>query len=1254
MAGGELAAVFKGLAEDADQAAGNIAESVAKFGEQTAEKEEGNLARTLDSEAQNAKSFTDIAEGDAGVHEPAVTPESAPPTPSGEPSAPGEPFREPTTPSGDDGIAGNNDVPAENSQPTESVPKSRDPIDFSTGRVLLDQVDLELPGALPLRLTRCHRSTLRVGRWFGRTWSSTMDQRVEVTGDAVHFVAADGMLLKYPLPGDDGSAVLPVLGAPWPLRRTADGYAITDPGSHQTLHFTATAPDRAPITSIGDRNGNRVDFAYDERGMLTEISHSGGYRVAVETAGGLITELRVRMPDAPDVIVQRYRYNSARQLTEVVGPTGRPTVFEYDADGRLVRWEDTNGMWYRYAYDADGRCVHAEGRDGYLSATVAYDRQNLVTTATNALGHTTTYQLNERLQVIRETDPLGNTRTFEWDRHHRLRSGTDALGRTTRYEYDAAGHIVRAVRPDGHEITIERNALGLPVTVTEPGGVVWRHEYDERGNRTAQTDPTGARTRYEYDERGHLRRIVDALGRVGLAEYDAAGLPVRTTDPAGGVTVLERDGFGRLSTLRDPVAGVTRFRWSVEGKLLSRTLPDGSTEQWSHDGEGNALRRVDALGQVTHVEFGHFDVPVAETGPDGARTEFTYDAELHTVAVRNPDGLVWRYEYDAAGRLAGEVDFNGRPMRYGYDAAGQLSRQQIADGPVTQYVRDPLGLVVEQHTGETVTAFGYDAVGRVIRAVGPDADVRFERDPLGRILAETVNGRTVTSGYDQVGRRVLRRTPSGTETVWSYDENDRPVGCRLGEHVLSMGYDAAGREVERHFGAATLTQTWDGNDRLRTQVLTSRFPGLPHRGPQVVHRRSYAYRADGYLTRILDLSAQPQEFDLDQAGRIRAVHEGDRTERYGYDRSGNVTTSGDVRYSHDAQGRVVLRQHKRLSRKPDTWRYTWDGDDNLVGVTTPDGRQWRHRYDPFGRRIAKQLLAADGTTVVEQVDFVWDDTVLVEQATLHGPELILRDITTWDYEPGTFRPVCQAVRRFPPGTPQHQYDVEFYAIVADLVGTPTELVDESGIVVWRRRATVWGVPRTAEGGGPSCPLRFPGQYHDPESGLHYNRHRYYDPATGRYLSDDPLGLDGGPNPSGYVPNPTAWIDPFGLTPCPLGQYADTLRGENQAATPRVAAEYTSPSGAKYYAHSREGVPIPDELRGEMEQVAPLSNRHGACAEVNALSKAVDAEGPGALRGGSMRAVRVRPINSGGTAHGTSIDPCEPYCQPLLARLGIRW
>ncbi len=240
-----------------------------------------------------------------------------------------------------------------------------------------------------------------------------------------------------------------------------------------------------------------------------------------------------------------------------------------------------------------------------------------------------------------------------------------------------------------------------------------------------------------------------------------------------------------------------------------------------------------------------------------------------------------------------------------------------------------------------------------------------------------------------------------------------------------------------------------------------------------------------------------------------------------------VTRAGGVRYEYDALGRVVLRQKTRLSRKPDTWRYAWDAEDRLTSVTTPDGTRWRYRYDPLGRRTAKQRLTESGE-VAEQTDFTWDGPTLTEQTTTtttHPDPVTL----TWDHN--GLQPISQTERITAADAPQREIDQRFFAIITDLVGAPSELIAESGEIAWRKRSTLWGSTTWPITSPAYTPLRFPGQYFDPESGLHYNYHRYYDPETARYTTPDPLGLAPSPNPVAYVHNPHTWTDPLGLAPC---------------------------------------------------------------------------------------------------------------------------
>ncbi|WP_262701677.1 MULTISPECIES: DUF6531 domain-containing protein [Streptomyces] len=1024
-----------------------------------------------------------------------------------------------------------------------------DPVDLATGRMFLPQTDVELPGVLPLVFSRRVDSGYRAGRWFGPTWASTADQRLESDEQGVVFFTEDGLLLAYPHPVPGGAAVLPAEGPRWPLARTADGgtYTLTDPDAGLVRTLTPYGDGAvALLREIADRNGNRVTFTYDDAsGTPVEILHSGGYRLRLTSESERITGLWVG-----DVRVMGYGYTDG-QLTEVTGSSGLPLRFAYDRAGRVTSWTDTNNRWYSYAYDEQDRVVAEGGEGGHATFRIGYDGVDpafpglKVTTLTSPDGAVTRYLIDEAHQVVGEIDASGAVSRTAYDQAGRTVAETDPLGRTTAFRYDEHGHLTAVIRPDGGEIGAALDAQGNPVQITDPGGAEWRQTFDAAGNRTTLTDPLAATTRYLYDPRGGLLAVTDPQGATTRVRCDGAGLPIEITDPLGATTFYQRDAFGRVVAETDPLGAVTRYDWSPEGRLLRRTGPDGSAESWTYDGEGNRTTHTDPIGGTTGYEYTHFDLLAARTGPDGVRYEFEHDAALRLTKVTNPQGLTWSYAYDLAGRLVAETDFDDRVVRYAYDAAGQLTARTDPLGRTVTYEYDVLGRLMRKASDDRTATFTYDRAGLLASATGPDAEVVYQRDPLGRVTSETVNGRVLTHTYDPLGRRIRRTTPTGAVTTYAYDTAGNRTALTAGHHTLASAHDAAGRETTRHIGdALALTHTWDPLGRLTTQSLTGASGN--------VHHRTYNYRADDHLIAVDDHLSGRRTFDLDAAGRVTAVHAHGWTETYAYDAAGNqtyaawpstqpaqeatgprtytgtrITGAGSVRYEHDEAGRLTLRQKTRLSRKPDTWRYTWDAEDRLVSVTTPDGTVWRYLYDPFGRRTAKQRLAADGESVLEQTDFTWDGPLLIEQTTT-APDLPHPVTLTWDHD--GLHPIAQT-ERVTEATTQREIDARFFAIVTDLVGTPTELIDESGTIAWRTRSTLWGTTTWAADSTAYTPLRFPGQYFDPETGLHYNHHRYYDPETARYLTPDPLGLTPDPNPVAYVHNPHTWTDPLGLAPC---------------------------------------------------------------------------------------------------------------------------
>ncbi|MEU0372105.1 putative T7SS-secreted protein [Streptomyces sp. NPDC006283] len=1031
-----------------------------------------------------------------------------------------------------------------------------DPVDLASGRMFLPHTDVVLPGTLPLAFTRRTESGYTCGRHFGPSWSSTVDERLEIDARGVVHVTEDGLLLTYPHPVPG----VPTLAESGPVRRSltreeSGDYTLTDPGSGLTRHFTAPlgaepgGDGDAWLERISDRNGHTVTVDRTGDGTPLALVHSAGYHLDVEAADGRVTGLSLRLPDGTAEPVVRYGYTDGN-LTSVTKPSGATLAFEYDDRHRITAWIDSNDSRYDYVYDEHDRVIGEGGQAGHLQLTLSYGLPDpatghRATTLTTADGRTTRHLIDGACRVVATTDPAGNTTRYTYDRHGNQLSRTDALGRTTGYTYDEAGRLLTIVRADGSRVRAVRDERGLPVEFIDADGARWQRQFDERGNPTWVTDPAGHTTRYVHDSHGHLVSSTDALGAVTTFRCDPAGMPVEVTDPLGGTTRWDRDAFGRLVRITDPLGAVTTLEWTADGELARRVGPDGSAETWTYDGEGNCTAHTDASRLTTRFEYTHFDLLAARTGPDGVRHEFEHDAALRLTRVTGPQGHTWSYTYDAAGRLVAETDFDGRTVRYTTDAAGQVTARTDALGVSVGYRRGPLGQVVRKDAAGAVTDYVYDATGRLLEATGADGDLIRHYDRRGLLKAETVEGRTTTYAYDAAGRRVRRVTPTGLATSYGHDAAGRPTHLTSGEHRVTFAHDSAGRERLRTFGdTLALVSGRDGAGRLTTQHLVS--------GDRTVNHRAYTYRADGHLTALDDALRGNFRFDLDPVGRVTAVTAEGWTESYVYDAAGNqtaaswpashpgheatgprsyngtsLTRAGGVRYEHDGGGRTTLRQKTRLSRKPDTWRYTWDAEDRLTAVVTPDGTRWRYRYDPLGRRTAKQRLAADGETVAEEVLFTWDGTTLCEQTTT-AAELPRPVTLTWDHR--GLQPLAQTERVLGADASQQAFDERFFAIATDLVGTPTELVSESGDVAWRTRTTLWGQTAWPSGSVTYTPLRFPGQYYDPETGLHYNLHRHYDPQTAHYLSQDPLGLAPGPNPSAYVHNPHTWADPLGLAP----------------------------------------------------------------------------------------------------------------------------
>lgn len=437
-----------------------------------------------------------------------------------------------------------------------------------------------------------------------------------------------------------------------------------------------------------------------------------------------------------------------------------------------------------------------------------------------------------------------------------------------------------------------------------------------------------------------------------------------------------------------------------------------------------------------------------------------------------------------------------------YDALGRPYNLSFPDETRVTTIRDPLGNVVREidALGRTTTMeyagmgvltrlidaggrawrFEYTSKERLERITNPRGEVHaFARDHAGRVLEETTfDGRVLQYRWLASGRLGAILYPDGTHRTFTYDRAGALVSDGASDgSVTAFGRDRAGRIV-----AAVIEE---GGARVETV------------------------------------------FERDPLGRLVAERQGDQVTRFRYDahgrRTARVLPNGDeTRYRYGRRMAKRVRPEERREARTsdaDTVSYVWDLRDRLREVRFPSGHRVVMTYDAFGRRVRKEVIGVEGICV-RSVTFVWDgDALAAELDRVKGAR-------SFAHAPGTLVPLLQQERG------------EVFAYVNDHLGTPKELLDRRGLVAWSAAHAAWGQVVEVQGdpvsalntrGRVSSPFRLLGQYADEETGLCATRFRYFDPAVGRWLSPDPLGIAGGLTAFGFDGCPTSDVDPLGLS-----------------------------------------------------------------------------------------------------------------------------
>jgi RHS repeat-associated protein len=929
---------------------------------------------------------------------------------------------------------------------------------------------------------------------------------LEVRLHEATFVDWDGVALVFPKFGPGRNLV------------RSEGYRLTriDP-NHYELAFRdeptmifAGDPFAGPLALVGMGSQDReLLFEYDEQGNLTTCIDSSRsdprdrrvYEFQLDAAGRIMA-----ITEGAKSATIRFActYTGKGELARARDAAGGNWAYEYDAEHRWTRQTDPRDYSYSFHYDSQGRCVWASGQDGLWHASVEYFPEDRYTRYTEGDDAVWEFHYDRDGIITKIINPQGGVKVREQYDDGRVSREIDPGGRELKWLYDADGAHYARVDRFGYVYPpeLEMPKLADPFARELPSdALAWHFGGAIETNEAAMLGATGRLLDEIPAELHHLARSVFRLhdGSTALAR-----------------PCIEHDPLGRKLLEVDPLGRARRWEYDAAGNLIAEVDRDGRVRGWSTTSWNLVGGRVDPLGHVTHYQWSSLEQMVGLQDPLGNTTRWDYDKGERLTRVWR-DGLLRDvYEYDIGDHFVAKYDGEGRLIfrNAEFHANHFVRRRELASGGEHRY--------------------DYDARGRIIEASTEAHDVRMGFDLLGRRTLDLRDGEGLVRRYEAEGRehvRLFERFDIAHERVGDRHRIVTPTGA-----VIEIRSEHDGVVLRRCSNGTLDWQQYDHEGRLEGRVTSKRDA----RGEWSGWATRYYHSAEGDLLYESDSARGITRYQFDAAHRLieATLPSGERL-LYEYDAADNLTSKPGLSrlelgvgnqawasalemFEHDDRDRLAVRRH----REGRVTRYHYDSFDMLVRVEFGD-TTWRAGYDAIGRRLWTQHGE-------HRREFWWDgDRLAAEQ----GPDGKLRIYIYGG--PEALSPIAFVEYASREAEPEAGH---VYHVFGNGVGMPLHIEDEHGeIVWWAQHIDPYGALDVHPGSKIEHNLRWPGHYFDAETGLHYNRYRYYDPGLGRYLQSDPIGYRGSDvNLYAYCTNPLTGVDLFGLS-------CKTAKGDSDTA-----------------------------------------------------------------------------------------------------------
>ena len=828
---------------------------------------------------------------------------------------------------------------------------------------------------------------------------------------------------------------------------------------------------------------------------------------------------------------------------------------------------------------------------------------------TNPVSRSSSFTYNVNGQVLTIDGPrtdVNDITTFEYDAQGNRSKSINALGQETLFtNYDASGHLLSMIDPNGVVTNLTYDPRGRLVSRTV-AGVTTAFDYDGVGQLIKITLPNNAELNYTYDGARRLTDIEDNLGN--RISYTLDNMGNRTGE----------DIFDDTSTLRRTQTRV----FDELSRLIESISADARSTTFAYDPNGNQTNSTDALSRSTQSSFDALDRLISTLDADNQTTQYAYDAQDNLTSVTDARGLTTSYNYDGFNNLQQLNSPDTGITDYTYDAAGNRITQTDARGITTRFIYDALNRLIEVRYPNAQFNINYtydqgtNGIGRLTTLEDNSGTTTYQYDARGNLTQQAYsrNGVTHTTAYiyDNADNLTQITYPSGRIITMNRDALGRIAQVSANSQLLAdnVSYLPFGPMTSLTYGnGLNATNGYDQDYRLRSQTVGSVFA------------QTYGYDLVNNITTITDslTPANDQLFSYDSLDRLETAQGNYGNLSYVYDPVGNRTSetnpAGTNTYSYNANSQqldsITGNTNSTLSydangnlTTQDSTTYTYS-DLNRLAQATANGQTTDYLYNGRGERTVKTDPSNTTLYHYDQSGLLLSETdeqgnSIRDYVYLNGQRLAILDDT---------------------GT---------YYIHSNHLDTPQVITDQNQTIVWQATYTPFGEANITTASIENN-LRFPGQYFDSETGLHYNYLRNYDPVVGRYTTSDPIGLLGGVNSYLYgFANPVIYVDPFGLF-CLSMENIEILSAAAGGAA--VGARFGGSRGAAFGAGLSVFTTIANQTSG---------NGAGSATAIGGIA---------GLVGSGNRAGGIAGAFGAGLTATANPDPCSNFTNTVTGTIG---